>query len=104
MIKIIKVTGESLSPFFLPGDYVITRKSKLFFKDFRSDDFIVFTHPILGLLIKKILEIDPIDNTFQVAGTHPSSINSSKLGKVHPEDIVGKVIWHIKKPRTVSNT
>jgi phage repressor protein C with HTH and peptisase S24 domain len=100
MIKIIKVTGKSLSPIFLPGDYVITSKSKFLIKEFRLNDFIVFFHPALGVLIKKILDIDPGEKTFKVAGTNPSSISSRSLGNVHQNDIIGKVIWHFKKPRS----
>ena len=100
MLKIIKVTGSSLSPFFLPGDYVITYKPKFFNKVFRPNDFIVFSHATLGLLIKIILDIDPIDNTYKVAGTNPSSISSEILGNVHQGDVIGKVIWHFKKPRS----
>jgi len=99
MLRVIKVAGSSLSPFFLTGDYVITSKPNLFFKDYKRDDFIVFVHPVLGILIKEILDFDPIRNVYQVQGTNSSSINSRALGEIPRDAILGKVIWHIKKPR-----
>ena len=103
MLKIIKVAGNSLSPFFLPGDYVLIGKNIWSAKGYVPGDFIVFNHPVNGLMIKKVLSIDPAANTFEVAGTHPLSVDSSSLGRIQRRDILGKVLWHIKKPRTNIN-
>jgi len=99
MINIIKVTGNSLSPFFLPGDFVITVKTSWIVKNLQVGHVIIFNHSDYGVLVKKISSIDPVKQLIVVSGTHPESIDSKTFGPVNFKDITGKVIWHIKKPR-----
>jgi signal peptidase I len=98
MLKVIKVTGTSLSPFFLPGDYVIISKKNLIHRKFHLGDFIVFNHDHFGLLIKKIQAISSDQESFEVAGSHPDSLDSSTLGVIAQGDVLGKVVWHIRNP------
>ena len=98
MIKVIKVTGDSLSPFFLPSDYVIIGKSNLLFGPYKIGDTVVFTHPIYGLLIKKVSAIEQEYNQIKVEGSDPSSVDSDKLGSIPLSNILGKVLLHIKNP------
>lgn len=99
MLKIIKVAGESLSPCFLPGDYVLIRKYAYLFGSISEGDIVVFTHPSLGLMIKEIYSVNSELHQIHVKGSHPLSVNSRKIGPINSADILGKVIWHIKKPR-----
>ncbi len=99
MLKIIKVTGESLSPLFLPGDYVLIRKYTFLFGSIREGDIVVFTHPSYGLMIKEIHWVNSELQQIHVKGSHPLSVDSSKIGPIASADILGKVIWHIKKPK-----
>ena len=99
MIKIIKVTGNSLSPFFLPGDFVLTSNFPWTVNQIQTEDFIVFVHREYGVLIKKIVSIDPLDKSILVAGIYPGSIRSETIGRIQREDFIGKVIWHYKKNR-----
>jgi len=94
MLKFIKVTGESLSPEYREGDYVMV--ITIPFLSFKRGDTIVFTHVAFGMMIKKISHIDA-EGIF-VVGNHPNSIDSSRLGVIPRRDVIGKVIWHIKKP------
>ena len=98
MIKIIKVTGESLSPFFLPGDYVLVKKFSYHFGSIREGDIVVFTHPSYGLMIKEIDRINSELGQIHVKGSHPLSVDSSKIGPIASAAILGKVVWHIKNP------
>ena len=100
MISIIKVTGNSLSPFFLPGDFVITIKTSWMFKKLQVGNIIVFNHIDYGVLIKKITSIDSAQQLLVVSGTHAGSIDSKTLGTINFHEVIGKVIWHIKKSRT----
>jgi len=84
----------------LPGDYVLTGKFVWLAKHYSPGDVIIFDHPINGLMIKKILSFDPLEKTYKVAGTHPLSADSSTLGEITHNKILGKVIWHIKQNRT----
>lgn len=92
MLKIIKVTGNSLSPFFLPGDYVLVWRSPRRFNHLAQGDFIVFDHVEYGRLIKKVIHNDPGHRSLQVEGIHPDSIPGQVLGQIFYKDILGKVI------------
>jgi nickel-type superoxide dismutase maturation protease len=94
MLKFIKVTGESLSPDYQEGDYVMVVTFP--FLSLNRGDIIVFRHPVYGTMIKKISHEDP--EGFYVIGNHPNSIDSRQFGSICRDDILGKVIWHIKKP------
>ena len=98
MFRIIKVTGESLSPFFLPGDYVLIGSCSLFIKTIKNGDKIVFNHANHGLLIKEISRVNHQQKQCIVKGSHPLSIPSDKIGPVSFVDIQGKVSLHLKQP------
>ena len=55
MIKLIKVTGQSLSPEYREGDYVMIVTVPFFV--FKPGNTVVFEHPAYGTLIKKILRL-----------------------------------------------
>ncbi len=103
MIKFIKVTGKSLSPFFLPGDYVISLKVFRIINKLKLGDTIVFNQSEFGILIKKVIAIDPDSKSIIVAGTDPDSIGSARIGPVHSKDIIGKVVYHIKNREIYRN-
>lgn len=95
MCRIIKVTGESLTPLFEEGDFVLVLKIP--FLSLNSGDTIVFRHDTYGTMIKQIEDISPRNGTVRVIGTHPRSQDSRSFGPVARKDIIGKVIWHIKQ-------
>ena len=101
MLKIIKVTGNSLSPFFLSGDFVLISTSHRQFKNLQEGDSVVFSHPEYGRLIKIIVINFPDSEYLKVTGIHKDSISSQKLGSVPYSDLIGRVIFHIKKPPSV---
>ena len=92
MLKIIKVTGNSLSPFFFPGDFVLIWRSPSLFTKLSSGDYVVFNHEELGLLIKRILHNNPAEEFIEIEGIHPDSISSKKMGRIPYQNIIGKVI------------
>jgi len=93
MIKIVKVTGSSLSPFFLPDDYALIWRAPTRFNRLSPGDFVVFNHAAYGRLIKRILHNDPAEQYIEAAGLHADSITSQRMGKVPYSDIIGKVLW-----------
>ena len=101
MIKFLKVTGYSLSPFFLPDDYVLILKINFLIRPLQSGDIIAFTHSDLGLLIKEVVNYDKLKEQIIVRGAHPSSIDSRQFGPISLHDVIGKVIWHVKNPENV---
>ena len=97
MIQILKVTGESLSPFFLEGDFVVVSKIPFVLQKIKAGDIVVFRHPVYGTMIKKVEQITPDGEEIFVLGTHPESTDSRQFGPLHRGQLIGKVIWHIRK-------
>ena len=97
MIQILKVTGESLSPFFLEGDFVVVSKIPFVLRKIKTGDIVVFRHPAYGTMIKKVEQISPDGEEIFVLGTHPESTDSRQFGPLRRQQLIGKVIWHIRK-------
>ena len=102
MLKLLKIVGDSLTPGYEHGDFVLVSKIPFFLRSPSPGDVIAFHQPGYGLLIKRIQSITP-DGALNVTGTHPESVDSRVFGAVRQKDLIGKVVWHIQKPR-VSTT
>lgn len=98
MFKVIKVTGESLSPLFNDGDYVVITTAAFFLKKINRGDIVVFKHEDIGIMIKAVESVNPGADTVYVRGTHPTSVDSQQLGPIRKDALIGKVIWHIPQP------
>jgi signal peptidase I len=96
MLKFLKVGEDSLSPYFEHGDFVLVSKIPFLFHPPAPGDVIAFHQPGYGLLIKRIESVNP-DGEVNVIGTQPESVDSRVFGSVRQKDMVGKVIWHIRK-------
>jgi nickel-type superoxide dismutase maturation protease len=98
MLRLVKVTGESLSPEYQEGDFVLIAKIPFFFDHFHRGDVVVFRHPQYGTMIKQVEEIFPERDEIYVVGTHENSVDSRSFGAISQKLILGKVIWHLQKP------
>jgi len=96
MLRLFKIVGDSLSPDFAHGDFVLLSKIPFLFYPPSPGDVIAFHQAGYGLLIKRIQSIDT-EGGVNVIGTQPESIDSRVFGAVMPDKILGKVIWHIRK-------
>jgi hypothetical protein len=56
---------------------------------------ILFFQPYYGYLLKKICEKKGYE--FLVRGNHPLSSGSEVFGLIKPQQIYGKVIWHLAR-------
>lgn len=99
MLKVLKVSGQSLSPEYQEGDFVVTVKIPLFLRPYQIGDIVVFKHPLYGMMIKQIQQTDTDRGEVFLAGTHPDSLDSRRFGWINQASLLGKVIWHVKKPR-----
>lgn len=99
MLKIMKVSGESLAPEFHEGDFVLIAKIPFVLNRLKPGDVVAFYHPEYGVMIKKIDFILPGGTEFFVVGTHHLSLDSRLFGPIKRGELIGKVIWHIRKPR-----
>ncbi|OGN93182.1 MAG: hypothetical protein A2Y88_15090, partial [Chloroflexi bacterium RBG_13_48_10] len=79
MLRLFKITGDSLTPEFKEGDFVLVSKVPFLFIPPSPGDIIAFRQPGYGLLIKRIQQITP-DNSLNVIGNHTESIDSRVFG------------------------
>ena len=98
MFGIIKVTGHSLEPLFREGDFVLALKIPFLLRRLRPGDVIVFHHPLYGTLIKQVETILAGGEEIWVIGVHPDSTDSRQFGPIPAKDVIGKVVWHIRRP------
>lgn len=98
MCKLIKVSGDSLSPRYREGDFVLITKIPLLFNRLEQGNTVVFKHPMYGTMIKKVNHIDKDGDQIYVIGTHDLSVDSREFGPISTKDLIGKVIWHVRKP------
>jgi hypothetical protein len=78
---------------------VVVSTVPLLFGAPRRGDIIVFHHEVYGTMIKMVEAVTPGGEEFSVVGTRADSVDSRRFGPISRRDVVGKVIWHIKKPR-----
>jgi len=98
MFRIHKVTGDSMSPDFQQGDFVLIATADFVRKRLKVGDVIIFEHKLYGTLIKRIASFDPETAEAYIEGTRHDSLSSLRLGTIRRDAIRGKVIVHISKP------
>ena len=95
MLRLLKVSGQSLWPLYEDGDYVLV-VHPLLAGGIKMGDTIVFRHPIYGIMIKQVERVAP-GSIIYVVGTHERSVDSRQFGAISRKDVIGKVIWRIKR-------
>ena len=98
MLRFLKVTGDSLYPLIREGDFVLVSKIPFLFGAVRQGDIVAFSHPELGTLIKRVDWVSADRQQFFVVGTNEWSVDSRQFGPVERKTMLGKIIWHIRKP------
>jgi signal peptidase I len=98
IFRVLKVSGHSLSPEYRDGDFVLITKLPILFGWLKPGDHVVFEQPPYGVMIKRVRSIDTDCNEIQVTGTDIDSIDSRHFGPISQAALLGKVIWHIKRP------
>ena len=96
MFRFLRVRGNSLAPEFSQGDFVLVSKIPFWLTPPTPGDVIAFRQPGYGLMIKRIQNLIP-EAGVNVIGDHPESVDSRVFGPVRRKDILGKVVWHIRK-------
>jgi len=85
-------------PAFRDGDFVLVCKIPFLFDKLKQGDVIAFRHKEYGTMIKKVQDLTPGEGEVNVIGTQENSVDSRRFGPIPYKDVLGKVIWHIKKP------
>jgi phage repressor protein C with HTH and peptisase S24 domain len=99
MFKVLRVSGNSLSPEYADGDYVLLSRIPVLAGLLAPGDVIAFENDEFGVMIKLVDSISTDGTEITVKGTHPLSVDSGRFGPVKRKRVIGKVIRHIKKPR-----
>lgn len=97
MLRILRIEGNSLSPEYQEGDFVVMATCPFFLRRLREGNIIIFRDGYYGTLIKRITGFEAEGNIL-VGGTHADSLDSRILGPIRPEAVIGRVIWHIRRP------
>ena len=98
MFRLLKVTGDSLSPLYKEGDFVVITTLPFFLRRLRQGDIIVFQHGLYGTLIKIVDRFLPEEDAVYVIGTSEESLDSRRLGPISRAALKGRVLWHIARP------
>ena len=97
MLKLVKVTGNSMSPTLEDGDYVLIRKLRRQRK-LTLGLIYVINHSELGRIIKRLSDMKH-DRCYFI-GDNPSSTPSTVIGAVESSRVIGQVILAIGKSGT----
>ena len=97
LLKFLRISGESLMPEYREGDFVLVSKIPYLFAPVRRGDVVVFRHERYGTMIKKVECAAPDRDEIHVTGTHENSVDSRRFGPIPKRDVLGKVIWHVRR-------
>ena len=93
MLKVLRVTGNSMSPILLPKDLIVISTKCT---NFRPGEVVVFDCKILGLVVKRISS--NAKGVVQLRGDNPR-LDSSVCNKdLDIRGILGKVIGSWRSP------
>lgn len=92
MLRLFKISGNSLFPLYKDGERVLCRKV---FKNtkIKVDDTVVFEKNSYGMMIKQVRHVD--NKRYFVEGTEPMSIDSRNFGTLLQEEIKYKVLFKV---------
>lgn len=99
MLRLLRVSGDSMMPMYQDRDFVLVSKIPYLVGTAKQGDVIAFRHKVYGTMIKKVKNVSPDKNEIYVTGTQENSVDSRRFGPITRPDVMGKVIWHITKPR-----
>lgn len=97
MCKIIKVAGTSLEPCLKDGDFVVVSKTPILLNYVRPGSLVVFHQPGYGTLIKQVGSVASDGRKIMVQGMQPESVDSRIFGAVRLSDVIGVVVWQIRR-------
>lgn len=94
MLKIYKVSGNSMRPYLVADDFVVV---SCLFVSIKPGDSIVASHPCYKRIIKRVDQICP-HRGYWLSGENQESVSSDRIGWINKKQVVGKVIFKIRQP------
>ena len=76
---------------------MLVSKIPYLFAPVRRGDIVVFRHETYGTMIKKVHHVAPDQDEIYVTGTHENSVDSRRFGPISRREVLGKVIWHMRR-------
>ncbi len=98
ILKLLKVSGDSLVPVSRDGDFVLVSRIPYLFAAIRPGDVVVFRQEPYGTLVKMVESLGARGDEVSVVGTVPGSVDSNRFGPIPTRNVLGKVVWHIRRP------
>ncbi len=93
MFRVFKITGDSMLPTLGNGDYVLALCWKY---QLKIGHLVIAKHPDYGLIVKRICELVN-DDQFLLSGDNTISVNHQQIGIICRAQIIGRVIYSVKK-------
>lgn len=87
--RIVRVNGGSMSPRLPPDSYALFRPARRV----HAGDIVLADHVRYGWIIKQVREL--VDDGVTLEGIAPESTASDRLGVVHWDRLMGKLVWHV---------
>ncbi len=87
-----------MEPSYRSGDYVLVGTAR-WLRQANPGDAIVFRHERLGVLIKRVVDVDTERRCYAVEGTHADSSQGVDLGPAWFDSVIGRVLAHIPRRR-----
>jgi signal peptidase I len=104
----VKVSGSSMSPSFMPGDWLLIKQIRNSAHPLKLHSVYLINDPErLGIkLLKRVKEVE-VDEvvgkkaqfTYWFEGDHPSSTDSRKWGWLKQDQVVAKVLLRYRRGR-----
>jgi nickel-type superoxide dismutase maturation protease len=98
ILSILRVAGDSLSPFLNHGDYILTGRLPGWARRVRAGDIVVFQHPHYGAMVKRVQSISADGDGLFVVGEHPDSFDSRSFGSIPHRWVTGKMLAAFRRP------
>lgn len=108
----VKVSGSSMSPTFMPGDWLLIKEIKGKSHPLKVNSVYLINDPERpGIkLLKRVKEIEADEVvgektqfTYWFEGDHPSSTDSRKWGWLTEDKVIGKVLIRYRKGQRLKN-
>ena len=92
MIKLFRISGDSLFPLYKEGQLVVGIRP-FFPLHVKQGDTVTFYHQGVGTMIKQVRFIE--NDTVYVEGTSPQSVDSSVFGTIPLKTITYKILFKL---------